>query len=67
MAARPGSFLPSKNSRVAPPPVETREYWRLGWSLTRVSTKPVVSPPQMMVVAPVFSPINSAVMVLAVE
>ena len=29
--------------------------------------KPVVSPPQMIVVAPSFSPINSAAMVLEVE
>ena len=63
MALRPGKFGLSKNSSAAPPPVEMSEYCKFGWSSRRDSTKPVVSPPQIMVVASVFSPTSSATIV----
>lgn len=66
MGLRPGNSLPRRNSRVAPPPVETREYWRFSCFCIKFSTKPVVSPPQMIVLPPRFSPISSAAIVLAV-
>ena len=63
MLSMPGSLLPRRNSREAPPPVETREYCRLLCLVINSSTNPVVSPPQMMVLAFWFSPISSAAMV----
>ena len=48
-AATPGRVLPSRNSRAAPPPVET---WVISFATPKVATASAVEPPPTMVVAP---------------
>ena len=55
------------SSSAAPPPVEMREKWRAGSVAINSSTKPVVSPPQIMEVILGCSPRNLAMTVEEVE
>src|ERR1700674_5357158 len=58
-ASTPGSFLPSRNSSDAPPPVEM---WVILSATPAALTAATESPPPTIVVAPAFSATASAIL-----